>query len=157
MQHRMKTHPLDAEKMDILLRKTQVATIATINPDGTPYVTPIHFAYDLGAVYFHGLPRGQKIDNIRVNTSVSFTAYEMDSLLLDTDHRPCETNTKYQSIILTGQAHILEDFQQKRDALQLIVQKYTPHLKHISLPDNMVKGTAVIKIEILERTGKYYE
>ncbi|MEA5085229.1 MAG: pyridoxamine 5'-phosphate oxidase family protein [Lachnospiraceae bacterium] len=157
MQHRMKTHPLDTEKIESLLCKSQVATIATINNDGTPYTTPIHFVYQENAIYFHGLPKGQKIDNIRANPLVSLAVYEMDFLILDSDNRPCETNTKYQSVIITGKAYVLEDYHQKEATLELIVQKYTPQLSNVSLPKNMVKGTAVIKIEISELTGKYYE
>jgi nitroimidazol reductase NimA-like FMN-containing flavoprotein (pyridoxamine 5'-phosphate oxidase superfamily) len=52
---------LDAEKIQSLLCKGQVATIATINNDGTPYTTPIHFLYQENAIYFHGLPKGQKL------------------------------------------------------------------------------------------------
>jgi nitroimidazol reductase NimA-like FMN-containing flavoprotein (pyridoxamine 5'-phosphate oxidase superfamily) len=153
----MKTHPLDAKKIGSLLNKSQVATIATINNDGTPYTTPIHFIYQENAIYFHGLPKGQKIDNIRANPSVSLNVHNMDCLLLDRENRPCETNTKYQSVIIAGKAHILEDYQQKSAALSLIVQKYTPQLANVTLPENMVKGVAVIKIEISELTGKYYE
>ncbi|MBO0533034.1 pyridoxamine 5'-phosphate oxidase family protein, partial [Clostridium botulinum] len=41
--------------------------------------------------------------------------------------------------------------------LQKIVEKYTPHLTDAPLPENMVRGTAVIRISIAELTGKYYE
>lgn len=157
MQNRMKTHPLDAEKIQSLLCRSQVATIATINNDGTPYTTPIHFVYQENSIYFHGLPKGQKIDNIRANPLVSLAVYEMDFLIMDSDNQPCETNTKYQSVIITGKAYVLEDYPKKEAALELIVQKYTPQLGNASLPKNMVQGTAVIKIEISELTGKYYE
>lgn len=156
MQNRMKTHPLDAKQIEKLLKHTQTGCIATINPDGTPYVTPIHFIYENEKVYFHGLPRGQKIDNIRANPSVSLTVYEMESLLLDPDGKPCDTNTKYQSVILSGTASILDDLQHKKDILAAIVRKYTPHLEDANLPDNMVKGTAVIEIKTQNVTGKYY-
>ena len=54
MQHRMKTHPLDAKQIDSLLLKEQTGCIATVNSDGTPYVTPIHFVFVDGKMYFHG-------------------------------------------------------------------------------------------------------
>ena len=60
MQHRMKTHQLDRQQIDSLLDRAEVASLATINADGTPYVTPVHFWYQEGAVYVHGLPAGQK-------------------------------------------------------------------------------------------------
>ena len=156
MQHRMKTHPLTKEQIDNLLMRTQTGCLATLNVSGSPYVTPIHFLYLDNAIYIHGLPKGQKINNIKANPRVSMTVYEMDSLLLDPDGNPCDTNTKYQSVIIIGTAVLLEDMEQKKKILNGIVGKYTPHLVDKPLPENMLKGTAVIKILINEITGKYY-
>ncbi len=156
MQHRMKTHPLAKEKIDNLLRSTSTGSLATLNHDGSPYVTPVHFLYHDGAIYIHGLPKGQKIDNIQADPRVSLTVYEMATLLLDPAENPCDTNTKYESVIIAGRATILDDMETKKEILIGIVKKYTPHLAGKVLPENMVKGTAVIKIEIQALTGKYY-
>ena len=157
MQHRMKTHPLTKEKIDKLLSSTSTGSLATLNNDGSPYVIPVHFLYHNDAIYIHGLPKGQKIDNIRADSRVSMTVYEMDSLLLDPSEKPCDTNTKYESVIVSGKAILVDDREHKKGVLAGIVKKYTPHLTQKELPDNMVKGTAVIKIEMQNVTGKYYE
>lgn len=157
MQHRMKTHPLSKEQVESLLSRAQTACIATLNKDGSPYATPIHFLYAGGAVYFHGLPKGQKVDNINANSQVSMAVYEMNALLLDPNTNPCDTNTKYQSVIIEGVAVLLEEIEQKRKILKAIVEKYTPHLVNNPMPENMVRGTAVIKIDIRNITGKYYD
>ncbi len=94
MQHRMKTHPLTKEKIDNLLLSTSIGSLATLNNDGSPYVIPVHFLYYNKAIYIHGLPKGQKVDNIGADSRVSMTVYEMESLLLDPNEEPCETNTK---------------------------------------------------------------
>lgn len=156
MQHRMRTHPLNQPQMDSLLDRVEVASLATINPDGTPYVTPVHFLYQGGAIYVHGLPAGQKIDNIKVNPAVCLTVYEMEGLLLDPAGNPCDTNTRYQSVILQGTAALLADTEAKRAVLEGIVQKYTPALSGGALPENMVRGTAVLKISVNTMMGKYY-
>lgn len=157
MQHRMKTHPLTQEQIEQLLVSTQTGNLATINMDGTPYVTPVHFLYFSNAVYIHGLPKGQKINNIKLNNDVSMAIYQMDCLLFDPDGKPCDTNTKYQSVIIQGKATLLEDTEQKKQILNGIVEKYTPQLSGSPLPDNMLRGTAVIKIDVLDITGKYYD
>lgn len=157
MQHRMKTHPLTKEKIDKLLSSTSTGSLATLNNDGSPYVTPVHFLYFNEALYIHGLPKGQKIDNIVADSRVSMTVYEMESLLLDPNEEPCETNTKYESVIVSGKATLVDDKEHKKEVLAEIVKKYTPHLTQKEIPDNMVKSTAVIKIEMQNVTGKYYE
>ncbi|WP_353096780.1 pyridoxamine 5'-phosphate oxidase family protein [Tissierella praeacuta] len=156
MQHRMKTHPLTKEQIDNLLMEIQTGCLATLNANGFPYVTPIHFLYLDNAIYIHGLPKGQKINNIKANPKVSMTVYEMDSLILDPDGNPCDTNTKYRSVIIMGTAVLLEDMEQKKKVLNGIIEKYTPQLIDKPLPENMIKGTAVMKISINEITGKYY-
>lgn len=156
MQHRMKTHPLSADRLNDLLSRVQTGSLATLNPDGTPYNTPVHFVHINNCIYVHGLPKGQKIDNIIHDSKVGFTAYDMQALLLDPEGKPCGTNTKYESAIATGNAALVEDKGEKKTALQKIVEKYTPHLAGAPLPDNMFRGTAVIRISIAELTGKYY-
>lgn len=156
MQYRMKTHRLNQQQMDSLLDRAWVASLATINANGTPYVTPVHFLYQEGAIYVHGLPAGQKIDNIKANPAVCLTVYKMDGVLLDPSGNPCDTNTSYQSVILQGTASILANAETKRTILEGIVQKYAPELSGRVLPENMVKGTAVLEIRVNTITGKYY-
>lgn len=156
MQHRMKTHPLTEEQINHLLQRAQTGSLATLNPDGTPYSTPIHFVYYDNAIFVHGLPKGKKLDNIAQDSRVGFSVFEMDKLLLDPDGKSWDTNTKYESVIIAGTAKLVDDIEEKRNALNKIVEKYTPHLVNNEIPNNMVKGTAVIRIDVTEMTGKYY-
>ncbi|KAF5053936.1 Pyridoxamine 5'-phosphate oxidase [anaerobic digester metagenome] len=157
MQFRMKTHQLNQDQIENLLNTVQTGTLATIRPDGTPYVTPIHFVFFDNQLYFHGLPLGQKIENIKNNSAVSFSAYIMEKLLLDPAENPCDTNTQYQSVLIQGNASLITDLEVKRLVLRKIIQKYTPHLADKPLPEGMVKGTAVLQVSCREITGKYYK
>ncbi len=157
MQHRMKTHQLNKPQIESLMNRLQTGCIATVSSDNTPYVVPVHFVYLNDKIYVHGLPAGEKISNIKSNANVCFTAYEMDCLLLDGENKPCDTNTKYQSIVAKGIAVLLEDISLKSSILNEIVKKYTPHLENLKLPENMVKGTAVIELNVTQITGKFYE
>ncbi len=156
MQQRMRTHLLSKDKVHKLLSSTLTGSLATLNNDGSPYVTPVHFLYNDKAIYIHGLPKGQKIDNIKTNSQVCMAIYQMDSLLLDPNEKPCDTNTKYESVIISGKAKFIDNLEQKKSILAEFIKKYTPHLAQKQLPDNMVKSTAVIKIEVKNLTGKYY-
>lgn len=89
MQYRMRTHPLSQEQIEKLLKESQAGTLATINTDGTPYITPIHFVYEKNHIYMHGLPAGQKISNIKNNPAVCFNIYHMDCLLFDKEEKLC--------------------------------------------------------------------
>ena len=156
MQNRMKMHPLDEEKVNSLLHRAKTCNLATINSNGTPYCTPIHFIYWNDVIYFHGLPKGQKLENIKRDSRVGVSIYEMEGLLIDAEGKPCDTNTKYESTIISGNARAVLDHEEKTNVLKKIIEKYTPDLANKELPDNMIKGTAVMRIDVTKLTGKYY-
>lgn len=156
MQHRMKTHQLTDKEIKRLLLDCPTGTLATVNSDGTPYNVPVHYVFAHNVVYIHGLPAGQKIENLKRNPNICFNVYEMRGLLIDREEKPCDTNTAYASVVIQGTAQLVEDMNEKETALSAIIHKYTPHLREKEIPVNMLKGTAVIKLSACEMTGKYY-
>lgn len=154
MQARMKQNQLSAEAVEELMNKQLVGHLATQNADGFPYVVPVHFVSLANEIYIHGLNAGQKLANIRANDKVCFEVDEMDSLILD--DKACDVNTKYRSVIAFGRATMVDDTAGKIAALDKIVAKYTPQLAGQSYPENMLKGTGVIRITVESITGKYF-
>lgn len=157
MQYRMKTHMLETAEINKVLAQAAVGSLATVNEDGTPYVVPVHFVHYQDAIYFHGLPKGQKISNLSANPEVCLAVYDMEKLLLDDEGKPCDTNTKYKSVVWRGKASLVDDMELKNAVLREIVKKYTPHLIDKPIPENMAAGTAVVVIQAEAVSGKYYE
>ena len=157
MQNRMKTHQLTEGQCRDLLKTAEVGALATLGEDGRPYNVPVHFALAEDTVYIHGLPVGEKVDNIRRNPAVCLTVWDMKGYLLDPNGKPCDTNTEYQSVVIRGTASMVEDMTEKLAALHAVVVKYTPQLAELELPEGMIRGTGVIAVKIDEITGKYYE
>lgn len=155
MQHRMKEHPLTKEQITELLQAQAVGHFSTIGQDGYPYTCPVHFVYLDEKLYFHGLPKGEKLSNIEKNSKICFETCVMEGLILD--EKPCDVNTQYESVIVRGEAKVLEDLALKEKALLAVVEKYTPQLLEVGLPPQMVKGTAVVEITIANCTGKFYK
>lgn len=156
MQQRMKTHQLMDKETNSLLLNCMTGTLATVNSDGTPYNVPIHFVFFNNAIYIHGLPVGQKISNLKANPNICFNIYEMRGLLMDKEQKPCDTNTAYASVVIQGKAQVVEELNEKKEALSAVILKYIPHLAEKEIPFNMLKKTAVIKLSICQMTGKYY-
>ena len=157
MQNRMKQHQLTSEKINGLLERSMTGCLATVSSDGAPYAVPVHYAWDGESIFIHGLPVGEKLSNIRNKPAVCFTVYDMIGLIMDAEGRPCEINTEYESVVIKGCAEILDSIKVKEAALRRIVKKYTPQLADKDLPENMLKGTAVIRIVPAAITGKYYK
>ena len=156
MQFRMKTHQLPPEEIEALLERAQTGALATVNPEGTPYAVPVHFVLMGEYVDVHGLPAGQKLGNIKADPHICLTVWEMRGLLPDEEGRPCETNTAYVSAVLCGRAQLVDDAEEKTRALSGIVAKYMPELVGRELPGNMLRGTAVLRIETDALTDKYW-
>jgi len=154
MQARMKAHQLTAQQIETLLADEQVGRLATLNDNGFPYITPVHFAYVKGKIYVHGLIKGQKIENIQRNSKVGFEVDRIGKFLLA--DQPCDVNTEYASVIILGEAHLPNEEHQKIEALNAIVAKYAPTLTGKAFPANMLAATSVIEITIVECTGKFY-
>lgn len=156
MQYRMKNFQLTSDQIEALLHRAETGSFATINENGYPYAVGMHFVYSNNKIYLHGLPKGQKIDNIKRNPKVCFEVNELIGLLIENDNNPCDTNAQYNSVVIIGNASLVEDLNYKHEVLNKIVKKYTPQFVGKELPHNMIKGTAIIEIAIIECTGKYY-
>ncbi len=152
----MKTHQLTEKEINDLLAYSMVGRLATVSAGGVPYVIPVHFAYENEKIYIHGLIKGQKLSNIASNPNVCFEVDHFETFIMPAENSPCDVNTQYQSVIITGTAKLIEDEKEKTDALNYIVEKYTPLLAGMAF-GNAIKATAVIEITVKECTGKYYK
>jgi len=155
MQERMKTHQLTQTQITSLLASEPIGRLATLNQDGCPYITPVHFVLHNDKIYIHGLIKGQKIDNIKSNPNVCFEIDKMEKYLMSDE--PCDVNTEYASVIILGKAQLLTDEKAVIAALDKIVAKYTPALAGKPFPPNMLKATSIIEISMTECTGKFYK
>ena len=68
-----KTGKLTAEELNEFLRQPWNARLATVTPEGRPYLTPVWYAYDatLTVFYVVGRERAAYVDHIRHNPAVS--------------------------------------------------------------------------------------
>lgn len=133
-----------------LLKKCEYGVISTIGSDGYPYGVPVNYAYKDGTIYFHCATEGHKLDNIKENSKVSFCAVGNTKLI------PDKFSTKYESVILFGNASIVEDDNEKKEALREIIKKYSPDFiesgeKYIA--SDFIKAN-IVKVKIEHITGK---
>ena len=135
--------------IEAIIRKSLVCRLAL--SDGTrPYIVPLCFGYQDNTLYFHGAPEGRKMDMIRENSSVCF---EFDtSTEIVKGEEACSWGMRYQSVIGFGNALLVDDIEEKRKALGIIMGQYCGPSS--SFPEDVLAHTAVIKVEIESMTGK---
>ncbi len=147
-----KSRGMDIEAISGLLNKSPVGRMATISPDGTPYIVPVNFAFEGDRIYFHCALEGMKLDYIRSNPKVGFEADELLELYT-TPGKPCSCGAHYRSVIARGKAAIVTDREKKLHALWLLVDKYVGR-RDGEMPADIVDKTCVVEIVIDEISGK---
>ena len=119
--------------------------------DGVPYVVPLSFGYRDDCLYFHCAKEGKKMDMIRANPGVCFEI-DIDAEVIQAE-QPCDWGMGYASVIGLGTASVLEDPEEKKCGLDVIMEHYSSRPAG-SYPESFLKHTAVIKVRIEEMTGK---
>lgn len=139
----------DKDIITAIIRKAQVCRVAF--SDGLqPYIVPVSFGYASDTVYFHCSKKGKKIDILRRNNAVCF---EVDvDFELTKGETACKWSVKYRSVIGFGKAFLVEDTEEKRKALDLIMSQYSNE-RH-EYPEGTLEKTGVVRIEIEYMTAK---
>ena len=139
----------DRKEIDDIIRSCRVCHLAMCD-EGQPYVVPLNFGYDGGFLYFHAAPEGRKIDIIKRNNRVGF---EFDILHdIVTAEQACKWGAKYESVMGSGTAEIVDDLEAKKEALQLIMRQYGNGTWDFK--EEILKKTLVLRVRILEISGK---
>jgi nitroimidazol reductase NimA-like FMN-containing flavoprotein (pyridoxamine 5'-phosphate oxidase superfamily) len=140
----------DKSVIESIVKRATVCRIA-LSEDNVPYVVPLNFGYKENFLYFHSAKEGRKIDMIRKNKNVCFEI-DIDSELIEAED-PCDWSTKYYSIIGFGEAFLVEDLEEKREALDIIMEHYSER-SSFEYPEKIINSLAVIKVRIESMTGK---
>ena len=140
---------LDREEIESIIRKADVCRLG-LSDNNIPYIVPLNFGYRDSCLYFHTPKVGKKIDMIKGNNRVCFEL-DIDHEVVRADN-PCDWNMKYQSVIGYGRAFLLEDIDEKRQALDVIIEHYSGQTGEYA--EKLVDRLAVIKAQIESMTGK---
>lgn len=139
----------ERSEIDGIISKSQVFRLAMVDGD-KPYIVPLCLGYDGKSIYFHCAREGKKTDLLKKNNNVCFEFEEVGDL--EKSEKPCDWGIKYRSVIGNGKAVFLEDLEEKKRGLNLIMKQYTE--KSFEFEDRMVQAVTVMRIDIEEITGK---
>ena len=120
-----------------------------------PYVVPMNYGYTTEneklVLYLHSAVRGKKLDMIRANPKVFF---EIDCDWIPFEGRvPCQYGLAYSSVMGKGIARIVEDVEEKKKAMSILMKTQTG--KDFSFEDRLVSVVAVIRIDVEDYTAKH--
>ena len=143
----------DHETIKALLDQAPVGRIATINRKGYPVIKPLNYIYRDGKIYFHSSKKGEKINDIRRGSPVSF---EVDQPIAYVSAKgpACKASYYYRSILIKGRAGFVRSGKKKLEILGKLMEKYQPEGGYAGVAEEILQKTAVIEISIDEITGK---
>jgi len=140
----------DRTEIDTIIKSSQAFRLALCD-NGRPYIVPLCFGYDGVDLYFHAAKEGEKLNIIRRNPRVCF---EFDHIMgVEQADLPCSWGIGYESVIGFGTVKILEDIEEKRAGLTLIMAQYSD--QSFTFKDAAIHATTVFKITIESITGKH--
>jgi nitroimidazol reductase NimA-like FMN-containing flavoprotein (pyridoxamine 5'-phosphate oxidase superfamily) len=147
---RRKEKQITTDQSFEIVENAEWGVLSLTQNDNNPYSIPLSFALLGKKIYLHGAHEGTKIDLIKKGCNITFTCVGKTEVI------PEKFTTKYESAIVYGRARIVENDEERVEALVALIKKYSP--------DYMVEGkeyierafvkTAVIAIDIGEITGK---
>ena len=155
------------------LNEERVGRVASIDEQGYPQIIPMNFVYvkynlidtqsdnkNIGAIYMHSHPIGEKIENIKRNSRVGFEVDSYVCFLPSYYFHPTDASqadTLYISVVIKGNAAIVQDPDEKANALNALMKKYQIEGGYESLSSNMgsVREVTVLKVVPDQIRGKY--
>ena len=158
------------------LNSQPVGRISSIDIDGFPQVIPMNFVFaksmhemkinkrstpiNSNAIYMHSHPFGEKIENIKRNSKVGFEVDQHVCFLPSYYFHPTDASqadTLYISVVIKGNAFMIDDDIEKAFALNMLMQKYQTEGFYESLDQFMrsVRAVSVIKVVPQDIRGKY--
>ena len=143
--------------IEAFLLRAPVITVSFTDGE-QPHIKPTLFVYDpeRRAVYFHATAFGRTTETLKAHPRAAFTAFEMGRLL--PADRAMSFSLEYASVVAHGRIAVIENDEEATAGLQLLLDKYFPHLKpgedYAPVHPEELKITAVFRFDIDDWAGK---
>ena len=144
----------DPQQILRILDTANVLHMGMVDGD-EPYVIPMNYGYTMEdgklTIYLHSATKGRKLDLIRKNPKVFFSL-ECDVAPFE-GVLPCQYGTVYSSVMGRGIAEIVEDVEEKKTAMTVLMKTQTG--KDFTFTDKLVSIVSVIRIRVSDYTAKH--
>ena len=144
----------DPEQIRHILDSGKVLHLG-LSVNDEPYVVPMNYGYAWEdgklVVYLHSAVRGKKLEMVQTNPKVFFSI-DCDRMPFE-GRVPCQYGMVYSSIMGRGVASIVEDVEEKKRAMTLLMKTQTG--KDFTFEDRLVTIVTVIRIDVSEYTAKH--
>jgi nitroimidazol reductase NimA-like FMN-containing flavoprotein (pyridoxamine 5'-phosphate oxidase superfamily) len=154
---RRKDRGKDEAWIKAFLKRAPFCVLALSHQD-QPFINSNLFVYDEAqhAIYLHNAYVGRTPATVAANPRVCFHTFEMGQLL--PADKAIDSSVEYAGVTIFGQCHLIDDEIEAKFGLQMLLDKYFPHLKPVRdygpIRAQDLKRTAVLRIDIESWSGK---
>ena len=117
--------------------------------NGLPYLLPFNFGYSENCIYIHSVPVGKKIEVLHQNPQVCFEVE--DEIAIVEGEIACRWSTMYRSVIGYGKVEFVTGFNEKVQALDIIMQQHGAPAR-MEFDPKEVEFIVVLKLKIESMT-----
>lgn len=140
---------IEKSAIEEIITRSQICHVAMADSD-IPYVVPMCFGYQKDTVFLHSASKGRKLGILRTNPNVCL-AFEIDTEIVESE-QACSWGMKYRSAIAFGKLSFIDNIEEKREALKVIMKQYSKDV--FPMPDQVLENTTVMKVQIENMTSK---
>lgn len=135
-----------------ILAATRRGVLSMVDVDGLPYGTPVNAVYcpEEHCLYFHCSNEGKRWEALHANPRVSYSAVASERIVGP------RFVTHYESVIVEGVAHFIEDDDEARRTLTLMTEMLAPGEleKRPKVIDAYFADVAMVRVSIEGIHGK---
>lgn len=145
-----KERQMSSEATAAIFSKGNHGTLAVNGDDGYPYAVPVNYLYDGGKIYIHSAKYGYKIDAVKRDDKVCFSA------ILNSKVQQDKFTAAFQSVIAFGKISFVEDEAEKKRILEQFIYKMSPEFVEggMKFVNAAIGKTALLCIDVEEIKGK---
>jgi nitroimidazol reductase NimA-like FMN-containing flavoprotein (pyridoxamine 5'-phosphate oxidase superfamily) len=98
--------------------------LATVSPDGSPYIVPLLYVWMNGEIWFHNTTaQGHLRGNVEHEPRVCFEVDDPGEVYAN-GPTECNTSLAYRSVVAFGRIRIIEDQAKKKAFFDALMKKY---------------------------------
>jgi nitroimidazol reductase NimA-like FMN-containing flavoprotein (pyridoxamine 5'-phosphate oxidase superfamily) len=144
----------DRAVIDAILDEALIAHLGIAEEDGQPIVTPTLHARSGDVVYCHGSTASRTLRALAAGSRACLTVSLLDGLVLA--RAAMHHSANYRSVMLIGQARVVDEHEEKLKALNAIVEHIVPGRWRDVRPPTVseMKATSVLAIPIEQASAK---
>ena len=143
----------DRKEINNIIRSCKTCYLALSDND-VPYVLPMNFALDGDHIILHSAQEGRMWDTVKKNPKVCINWTLGEDLAWQNVKVGCSYRVKSKSVIVEGEAEIVEDYDEKYRLMEVFMTQYSDRDFKFGKPS--VVNVGILKVKIEKITDKEF-